>query len=69
LNLKQVKQEIESLGKSPAAEKIYPITSEWVPVPDVLAILSRFEKHWKNSDAIKKGGPEANVISKILGEQ
>jgi len=69
LNLKQVKQEIESLGKSPAAEKIYPITSEWVPIPDVLAIIDRFEKHWKNSEVTKKGGPEASLISKMLGEQ
>jgi hypothetical protein len=48
MNLEQMKKEIESLGKTPAAEKMYPITSEWVPVTDVLAIINRFEKHWKN---------------------
>ena len=68
MNLKQVKQEIESLGRSPAAEKVYPITSDWVPVPDVLAIINRFEKHWKNFGA-KKSEAEASVISEILGEQ
>jgi hypothetical protein len=68
VNLKQVKQEIETLGKSPTAEKVYPITSDWVPIPDVLAILNRFEKHWKNFGA-KKGEVEASVISEILGEQ
>ena len=68
VNLKEVKQEIEGLSKTPAAEKMYPITSDWVPIPDVLAIISRFEKHWKNFEATKKGGPEARVISEILGE-
>lgn len=67
--MKQVKEEIEGLGKSPVAEKMYPITSDWVPIPDVLAILDRFEKHWKTSDAVKRSGPEANLISKILGEE
>ena len=68
MNLKQVKQEIEDLGKSPAAEKVYPITSDWVPIPDVLAIINRFEKHWRNYGATKKGGPEVDVISEIIGE-
>ena len=67
VNLKEVKREIEDLGKSPAAEKIYPITSEWVPIPDVLAIINRFEKHWKNYGATKKGDTEA-IISEITGE-
>ena len=68
MNLKQMKEEIENLGKSPTAEKVYPITSDWVPIPDVLAIISRFEKHWKNFEATKKGEREANMISEILGE-
>jgi len=68
VSLKQVKEEIENLGKSPVAEKVYPITSDWVPIPDVLAIIDRFEKHWKNYGATKKGKPEASVISEILGE-
>jgi hypothetical protein len=67
VNLNQVKREIEDLGKSPAAEKMYPITSEWVPIPDVLAIINRFEKHWKNYGATKKGDTAA-VISEITGE-
>jgi hypothetical protein len=68
VDLKQVKREIEDLGKSPAAEKVYPITSEWVPIPDVLAIINRFEKHWRNYGATKKNGSEASVISEIIGE-
>jgi len=67
VNLNQVKREIEDLGKSPAAEKMYPITSEWVPIPDVLAIINRFEKHWKNYGATKKGASEV-MISEIIGE-
>ena len=68
LDLKQVRQEIETLGKSPAAEKVYPITSEWVPITDVLAVINRFEKHWRNYAASKKDALEARVISKIIGE-
>jgi len=68
LDLKQVRQEIEAMGKSPAAEKVYPITSEWVPIPDVLAVINRFEKHWRNYAAAKKDETEASVISKIIGE-
>jgi hypothetical protein len=68
VNLKQVKREIEDLGKSPVAEKVYPITAAWVPIPDVLAIINRFEKHWRNYGATKKSGLEAGVISEIIGE-
>ncbi|HUK26966.1 MAG TPA: hypothetical protein VLV31_00965 [Candidatus Acidoferrales bacterium] len=68
MDLKQVRQEIETLGKSPAAEKVYPITSEWVPITDVLAVINRFEKHWRNYAASKKDALEAGVISKIIGE-
>jgi hypothetical protein len=64
MNLEQVKKEIESLGKSPASERMYPITSDWVPISDVLAIIDRFEKHWKNYKPSNKG----NLIAEILGE-
>jgi hypothetical protein len=67
MNLNEVKQEIKDLSKSPVAEKMYPITSDWVPVPDVLAILDRFEKHWKKSQEDKKGQPESKLIAEILG--
>lgn len=68
MNLEQVKREIKELCKSPVAEKMYPITSDWVPVTDVLAIVNRFEKHWKNYKETKKGGSEMKLISEILGE-
>ena len=68
MNLDQVKREIKDLGKSPTSEKMYPITSDWVPVTDVLAILNRFEKHWKNYSGAKKGGSELKLIADILGE-
>jgi hypothetical protein len=45
---------------------MYPITSEWVPLPDVLAIISRFEKHWKQLP--KKDEDEARMITEIIGE-
>jgi len=67
MNLDQVKREIKELGKSPAAEKVYPITSDWVPITDVLAILNRFEKHWKKYREENTG--EAKLIAEILGEK
>jgi hypothetical protein len=66
MNLQEVKNEIEALGKSPAAEKMYPITSDWVPITDVLAIINRFEKDWTNRKANKE--PEGKVIAEILGK-
>ena len=66
MNLIQVKREITELGKIPASEKMYPITSEWVPLPDVLAIISRFEKHWKQLP--KKDEDKARMITEIIGE-
>jgi hypothetical protein len=68
MNLEQVKREVKVLGKSPIAEKAYPITSDWVPLPDVLAILNRFEKHWKKYRDSKKSASEAKLITEIIGE-
>jgi len=65
MNLQQVKKEIESLGESPAAEKMYPITSNWVPISDVLAVINRFEKHWKSYRAAD--GQDRNLIPEIIG--
>jgi hypothetical protein len=47
---------------------MYPITSSWVPVADVLAILNRFEKHWKRFRDEKKSREEVKMITEILGE-
>jgi hypothetical protein len=72
MNLEQVKREIKELGKTPVAEKVYPISSDWVPVTDVLAILNRFEKHWKNYRDAKKSASESasetKLVAEILGE-
>jgi hypothetical protein len=66
MNIQEVKSEIDSLGRTPAAEKMYPITSNWVPITDVLAIINRFEKHWRNHKALKE--PEGRLIAEILGK-
>jgi len=66
MNLTQVKQEITELGKTPASEKMYPITSEWVPLPDVMAIISRFEKHWKQLP--KKDENVGRMMNEMFGE-
>jgi len=67
MNLQQVKEEIHGLGQSPAAEKMYPITSNWVPITDVLAVINRFEKHWKGYKT-SQDGPERNLVAEIIGE-
>jgi len=67
MNLLQVKNEIAELGKTPAAEKMYPITSDWVPITDVLAIIQRFEKHWEKRKSRMNIETEANLISEMLG--
>jgi hypothetical protein len=66
MNLDQVKREVSAISKIPAAEKMYPITSDWVPITDVLAIIQRFEKYWKNAQPSKPEA-ESKVISEILG--
>ncbi len=43
----QLRNEIEQSARNPLAERAYPITSDWIPVTDVLAIVDRFEKHWR----------------------
>ena len=54
------------MERSPVTEKMYPITSDWVPVTDVLAIINRFEKHWKQHKSKKRD--DAKLINEILGE-
>jgi len=68
MNIEQVKREIKELERTPAAERMYPITSNWVPVTDVLAILNRFEKHWKEYVEKKKDSEDTKMIAEILGE-
>jgi len=67
MNLGQVKVEIKELGKSPITERMYPISSDWVPVTDVLAIIERFEKSWKQGENSKRNAEERKLIGEILG--
>ena len=67
MDLSQVRKEIEDLGKTPTSEKMYPITSNWVPVTDVLAVLNRFEKHWRNYKP-PKSDSTGDLIEEILGK-
>lgn len=68
MNLEQVKEEIKGVGKSPVSEKMYPITSDWVPIPDVLAIINRFEKHWKQYREMLRTQDERKLMSEVLGQ-
>jgi len=47
MKLRELKTEIEESAKNLFGEKAYPITSNWIPVTDVLAIIDRFEKEWR----------------------
>jgi len=67
MNLLQLKSEISELSKIPASERMYPITSNWVPITDVLAIIQRFDKHWEKRKAEMKLETEINLIAEILG--
>lgn len=66
MNLAQVRSEIKDLGKKPATERMYPITSDWVPLTDVLAIISRFEKYWNQQS--KKSESGEKLLAEILGQ-
>jgi hypothetical protein len=68
MNLERVKLEIKDLGRSPVTERMYPIASDWVPVTDVLAIIERFEKYWKQSKDSKTNAEEKKLITEILGK-
>ena len=47
MNLRELKAEIEQCAKNLFGEKAYPITSGWIPLTDVLAVIDRFEKEWR----------------------
>ena len=68
MNIEQVKREIRELGRSPLAEKMYPITSEWVPIADVFAIINRFEKHWRQHAEASKSENEKRLVSEVFGQ-
>jgi hypothetical protein len=43
MKLEQLRREIEESARNLFGEKAYPMTSDWVPITDVLAIMDRFE--------------------------
>ena len=67
MDLEQVRKEIENLSKTPVSEKMYPITSDWVPISDVMAVLNRFEKQWRNYK-IPTDDSAGSLITEILGK-
>jgi hypothetical protein len=44
MKLSELRAEIERIAKSPYGDKLYPMTSGWVPVTDVLTIVDRLER-------------------------
>ncbi len=44
MNLSDLRQELKDKSKTPFGERYYPITSEWIPIADALALVDRFEK-------------------------
>lgn len=69
MNIAEIKREITELGKSPVAEKLYPVTSDWVPVTDVLAIIDRFEKHWRQFTKSAKNDQKRELCEEIFGKE
>jgi hypothetical protein len=47
MRLRELRTEIEKSSKNLFGEKAYPMTSEWIPVTDVLAIVDRIEREWR----------------------
>ena len=43
-----MKRQIEKSAKSPYVDRLYPITSDWVPITDILAIVDRFERQLRD---------------------
>jgi hypothetical protein len=63
MKLRELKTEIEESAKSPV-EKAYPITSDWIPVTDALAIIDRFEKEWRREfETARWSGSKAESFS------
>ncbi len=48
MRLADLKIEIEKFAKSPYVDRLYPITSDWVPITDILAIVDRFERQLRD---------------------
>jgi hypothetical protein len=75
MKLRELKGEIQESAKNLFGEKAYPITSDWIPVTDVLAIVDRFEKEWRREfetvlSKAKTCGPEQlkEVVQRIIAD-
>jgi hypothetical protein len=75
MKLSELRTEIQQSAKNPLAEKAYPITSDWIPLTDVLAAVDRFEKEWRkefeSALAIAKSSSNARLqqtVQRIITE-
>jgi hypothetical protein len=63
--LSELRTEIRQSAKKPLGQSSYPITSDWIPITDVLAIVDRFEKEWRkefeSALVIAKSGSQAEL--------
>jgi hypothetical protein len=70
MNLDDAEREIVRLGRLgrlPLAKRVYLIPSDWVPLTDVLAVLTRFRKH-QTDFRPSTTTEEAKVLSEVFGE-
>jgi len=71
MRLNELRMEIQQSAKSPYGEKMYPITSDWIPVTDVLAIVDRFERElryqFESALAIAKSQPDRGIEELLRG--
>lgn len=75
MRLDELKAEIRQTVQIPYGAKLYPITSDWVPVTDVLAIVDRFERElrrqWESVLESERSRPNQNIselLQRILAE-
>jgi hypothetical protein len=65
MRLDELRMEIQQSAKSLYGEKMYPITSDWIPVADALAIVDRFERElryqFESALAIAKSQPDKGI--------
>jgi len=57
-----LKGEIHRFAKSPYVDRLYPMTSNWVPITDILAFVDRFERQLR--EQLESAQKKDKTISK-----
>ena len=75
MKLSELKSEVEQSARNLYGEKSYPLTSDWIPVTDVLAIVDRFERQLHEQLKSLRGGTKSEpqqqdkeLVQRILAD-